>query len=80
MSEIQKMIEEMCPDGVEYSPLGKLGVFFRGNGLQKKDFSDEIRFRQGFFHSRPCRRNRANTMRREAAFCLSESPPFIAAL
>ena len=38
MSEIKKLIERLCPDGVEYKKLGEIGTFTRGNGLQKKDF------------------------------------------
>lgn len=41
MSRIDDMIHQMCPDGVEYKPLGDVGTFFRGNGLQKKDFVEE---------------------------------------
>lgn len=41
MSRIEEMLRELCPDGVEYRPLGELGVFIRGNGIQKSDFTDE---------------------------------------
>lgn len=41
MNRIDDMIRQMCPDGVEYKPLGDVGTFFRGNGLQKKDFVEE---------------------------------------
>ena len=41
MSRIEEMIRELCPNGVEYKPLGEIGSFVRGNGLQKKDFTDE---------------------------------------
>lgn len=41
MSRIDDMLREMCPDGVEYKPLGEVGKFFRGSGLLKKDFVDE---------------------------------------
>ena len=41
MSRIEEMIRELCPEGVEYKPLGEIGTFVRGNGLQKKDFADE---------------------------------------
>lgn len=34
------MIEELCPQGVEYMKLGDIGTFTRGNGLQKKDFTE----------------------------------------
>ena len=39
MTSIQKLMEELCPDGVEYKKLGEIGTFVRGNGLQKKDFT-----------------------------------------
>lgn len=41
MNRIERMVAEMCPDGVEYRPLGEVGVFIRGNGIQKSDFVDE---------------------------------------
>ena len=41
MSRIEDMISELCPEGVEYKTLGEIGIFVRGNGLQKKDFTDE---------------------------------------
>nr|WP_238994263.1 restriction endonuclease subunit S [Actinomyces sp. 565] len=31
----------MCPDGVEYKPLGEVGRFIRGSGLQKSDFVED---------------------------------------
>lgn len=34
------MIEKLCPQGVEYMKLGDIGTFTRGNGLQKKDFTE----------------------------------------
>ncbi len=40
MTSIQKLMEELCPDGVEYKKLGEIGTFVRGNGLQKKDFTE----------------------------------------
>lgn len=40
MSRIDELIQQLCPDGVEYKPLGEIGTFVRGNGLQKKDFVD----------------------------------------
>ena len=40
MNQIEKLIEELCPNGVEYKPLGELGTFSRGGGLQKKDFTE----------------------------------------
>ena len=38
MSGLAELIEELCPDGVEYRALGDVGVFVRGGGLQKADF------------------------------------------
>ncbi len=37
---IAKLIAELCPGGVEFKTLGEIGSFTRGNGLQKKDFTD----------------------------------------
>ena len=37
MSRIDELIAKLCPDGVEYKALGDVGVFIRGNGLQKSD-------------------------------------------
>ena len=41
MSRIDTLIAEYCPHGVEYKPLGEVGEFIRGNGLQKKDLQSE---------------------------------------
>ena len=41
MSRIDELIAEHCPGGVEHKPLGAVGEFIRGNGLQKKDLFDE---------------------------------------
>jgi restriction modification system DNA specificity domain protein len=38
MSRLAELIEDLCPDGVEYRALGDVGVFVRGGGLQKADF------------------------------------------
>ena len=38
MSKLEKLIQQFCPDGVEYVPLSSIGTIKRGNGLQKKDF------------------------------------------
>lgn len=40
MNKLEQLIKELCPNGVEYKTLGKIGKFTRGNGLQKKDFVD----------------------------------------
>jgi len=41
MSRIDDLIAEYCPDGVECKPLGAIAKLYRGNGLQKKDFTDK---------------------------------------
>ena len=41
MSKLEKLIEELCPNGVEYKPLGELGSFYGGiTGKSKEDFKD----------------------------------------
>ena len=40
MSRLDELIAELCPDGVEYKSLGEIGTFIRGNGLQKKNFTE----------------------------------------
>ena len=40
MSELERLIEELCPNGVEYKPLGDLGKFYGGlNSKSKDDFT-----------------------------------------
>ena len=41
MSRIDELIERLCPDGVEYKPLGEMGAFSRGTSFQKKHFQEE---------------------------------------
>lgn len=41
MSKIDDLIAEYCPDGVERKPLGAIAKLYRGNGLQKKDFTNK---------------------------------------
>jgi len=39
MNKIEKLLQELCPKGVEYKELGDLGYFFGGlNGKTKEDF------------------------------------------
>ncbi|MBQ2684496.1 MAG: restriction endonuclease subunit S, partial [Thermoguttaceae bacterium] len=38
MSELNRLIQELCPEGVPYRALGEVGTFIRGSGLQKSDF------------------------------------------
>ena len=40
MSRLEELIAELCPNGVEYKALGEIGIFIRGSGLQKKDFTE----------------------------------------
>lgn len=41
MSHLGNLIAELAPRGVELKPLGQVGEFLRGNGLQKADLTDE---------------------------------------
>lgn len=41
MSRIDDLIAEYCPNGVERKPLGAIAKLYRGNCLQKKDFTDK---------------------------------------
>lgn len=41
MSRIDDLVRRLCPEGVEFRPLGEVGSFVRGNGLQKKDLTTE---------------------------------------
>jgi len=38
VSRIDDLIRDLCPDGVEYKPLGEVGEFIRGSGIKKSDF------------------------------------------
>jgi len=40
MSELDRLIAELCPDGVEYKTLEENCEIVRGNGLTKKDLVD----------------------------------------
>lgn len=41
MSKLEELINELCPNGVEYKTLGELGKFYGGiTGKTKDDFSD----------------------------------------
>ena len=37
MSELEKLIKELCPNGVEYKPLGEVVAFNRGTVITQKD-------------------------------------------
>ncbi len=40
MSRIDELIQDLCPNGVEFKLLGEIGTFVRGNGMPKTDFSE----------------------------------------
>ena len=41
MSRLEELIEELCPNGVEYKTLGEMGDFYSGlTGKSKKDFTN----------------------------------------
>lgn len=41
MSKLEELIQQLCPDGVEYKALGELGTFFGGlTGKSKDDFTN----------------------------------------
>ncbi len=41
MTELDRLIVKLCPDGVPMVPLGEFAELVRGNGLQKKDFTEQ---------------------------------------
>jgi type I restriction enzyme S subunit len=41
MSRIDELLRDLAPDGVEFKPLGEVGTFIRGNGLQKADLTEQ---------------------------------------
>ncbi|WP_371163946.1 restriction endonuclease subunit S [Buchananella felis] len=40
MNHIERLIEEMCPDGVPFKPLGEIATLVRGSGLPKSKFTE----------------------------------------
>ncbi len=40
MTKLEKLIEELCPNGVEYKRLGEVATITRGGSFQKKDFCE----------------------------------------
>ena len=41
MSKLELLLQELCPNGVEYKSLGELGKFYGGiTGKSKEDFKD----------------------------------------
>ncbi|MGN0329063.1 MAG: restriction endonuclease subunit S, partial [Lachnospira sp.] len=41
MSKLNELIQELCPDGVQFRKLGEIASISRGGNLQKKDFCDD---------------------------------------
>lgn len=41
MSRLDELIEELCPNGVEYKSLGEIATISRGGSFQKKDFCNK---------------------------------------
>ena len=41
VGKLQELLDELCPNGVEYKPLGSIASISRGGSFQKKDFCDE---------------------------------------
>ena len=41
MSRLEELIQQLCPDGVEYKELGEIATISRGGNFQKKDFVDD---------------------------------------
>ena len=41
MSNLEELIEKLCPDGVEYKTLGDVAAISRGGNFQKKDFTEQ---------------------------------------
>lgn len=41
MSNLEELIEKLCPDGVEYKTLGVVATISRGGNFQKKDFTEQ---------------------------------------
>ena len=39
MSRLEELIQQLCPDGVEYKALGEIAlIFFRGNGIKREQY------------------------------------------
>jgi len=54
VSRIDDLVADLCPEGVQHQRLGEVGTFIRGNGIQKKDFTESgvgcIHYGQIFTH------------------------------
>ncbi len=40
MSKLEELIQELCPNGVEYKTLGEIATIARGGNFQKKDYCE----------------------------------------
>jgi type I restriction enzyme S subunit len=40
MSQINDLIAQLCPNGVEFKAIGDFGELVRGNGMPKSDFAE----------------------------------------
>lgn len=40
MSRLNELIQELCPNGIEYKTLGDIATISRGGSFQKKDFTE----------------------------------------
>ena len=40
MTKLDELIQEYCPDGVEYKRLGDIATIIRGGSFQKKDYTE----------------------------------------
>lgn len=40
MTKLEKLIQELCPNGVEYKSLGEIAAITRGGSFQKKDYCE----------------------------------------
>jgi type I restriction enzyme S subunit len=40
MSQINDLIAQLCPNGVEFRAIGDFGELVRGNGMPKSDFAE----------------------------------------
>lgn len=41
MSKLNELIQQLCPEGVEYKALGSFATISRGGNFQKKDFRED---------------------------------------
>lgn len=41
MTNLERLIQELCPSGVEYKKLGDVATISRGGNFQKKDFVEQ---------------------------------------